>query len=218
MHTRVRPMRYNGSLKGILKNDRLLGSSLPDIPNVTFRGALPLRLQIAPNVIAPPKRCRFFHQIKVFYPCIKCAVCQTNSFKNRKYASFQSNSTSKTYDVRSFLTCTSKNVVYIITCPCGLQYVGRTTCTFQVRMNEHIANIKKGFPKHSLSKHFDQCHDRNPVGTSFMAIDQFNPSWRGSHVKREISKLETKWIYWLHSYRRCGLNIEWDVNAFINNS
>lgn len=68
-------------------------------------------------------------------------------------------------------------------------------------MKEHIANIKKGFAKHSLSKHLDSEHGRNPKGISFMAIDQFNPHWRGSHISREISKLKTKWIYLVKNFQ-----------------
>lgn len=34
---------------------------------------------------------------------------------------------------------------------------------------------------------------------------------------REVSRLETKWIYLAQTYAPFGMNIEWDMNAFINN-
>lgn len=49
-------------------------------------------------------------------------------------------------------------------------------------MNKHIGNIKRGFPGHSVSKHYAQCHGKNPDGTLFMAIDKFVPDWIGSHI------------------------------------
>lgn len=113
--------------------------------------------------------------------------------------------------------CTTLNVVYLLICPCGLQYVGSTIQAMNVRVNEHITNIKKCFLKHSVSRHYLECHNKNPAGTTFIAIDRVNPDWRGSVNKREISRLETRWIYDLKCYTPFGLNVDWDVNCFINN-
>ena len=52
----------------------------------------------------------------------------------------------------------------------------------------------------------------------FLGIDKFRPHWRGSSLVREISKLEMAWIHKIKCYTPFGLNIEVDVNAFINNS
>lgn len=196
----------------VLRNDRTLGLALPEIP-----AGFPLwdcRLPL--NTVNPPKKCSFFHQLKAFFPCRRWVVCRTNCLKDRNYTSFWSNTTSKSYDIQPFLTCSSKNVVYIITCSRGLHYVGRTIRAFQVRMKEHIAKIKKGYPKHSLSRQFDTHHGRDLKGTLFMAIDQYTPHWRGSHIRREISKLQISRLNVSKSYRLHGLNINWDINAFIN--
>lgn len=110
--------------------------------------------------------CQFFYQMIGFYPYKKGVVCEHNLLKNRKYLSFQSNLISKTFDSKPFLTRTSKNVVYIITCLCGRHYVGHTVRTFQVKMKKHIANIRRSFPNHSLSKNYDLCHRRSLKVTS----------------------------------------------------
>lgn len=196
----------------------MLGPSLPERPQVIYRGVPPLRLQVAPNVLDAPNRVPFFQNSKGFFPCRKCKVCRINGDKNRKICQFKSNSTTKVNDIDTFITCTSKNVVYLLTCPCGLQYVGRTMRAMNVRIKEHIKNIKKGFPKHMVSRHYLECHNRNPVGTLITAIDRFTPHWRGSYTKREISRLETRWIHTLKCYTPYVLNVEWNVNSFINNS
>lgn len=41
----------------------------------------------------------------------------------------------------------------MLQCPCGLQYVARTKCPLQVRLNKHISNIRSGYTKHSVSRH-----------------------------------------------------------------
>lgn len=99
-----------------------------------------------------------------------------------------------------------------------LQYVGRTMRAMNVRVNEHLTNIRKGFLKHTVSRHYLEHHNKYPVGTTIIAIDRFTPHWRGSFTKREISRLETRWIYNLKCYTPSGMNVEWDVNSFINNS
>lgn len=63
------------------------------------------------------------------------------------------------------MTCSTKNVVYRIQCPCGMQYVGRTMRMLQVRLNEHIVNIKHGLWDNYLYKHYARCHNKDPIGT-----------------------------------------------------
>lgn len=117
-----------------------------------------------------------------------------------------------------FITCTSEGVVYLIQCPCGLQYVGRTKRAPKVRLTEHINNIRRGFDKHPVSRHFDEVHSRDPSNTLYVGIDKYRPHWRGSSLVREIYKCEMSWIYRLRTYAPFGLNVDTDVNAFINKS
>lgn len=160
----------------------------------------------------------FFQELKGYYPCRKCSVCQVNCIKERRVCEFQSNIASTRYRIDSFITCSSKNVVYLLECSCGLQYVGRTIRTLQVRVNGHLGNIRRGFPGHSASKHFVRAHDKNPSGLRILGIDKYIPHWRGSNIQREISRLETRWIYNLKSYAPNGLNIDCNINCLIKNS
>lgn len=99
-----------------------------------------------------------------------------------------------------------------------LQYVGRTTRALNIRIGEHIGNIKRGFIGHSVSKHFRLCHNQNSSLLQVIAIEKYVPHWGGDNLKRNISRRGTKWIYDLQCYRPWGLNIEWDTNCFIDNS
>ena len=103
-------------------------------------------------------------------------------------------------------------------CPCGLQYVGRTKRPLHVRLNEHIANIRNGFEEHSVSKHYLLVHNCNPKDTVFLGIDKFTAHWRGSDLVRSISRSEMAWIHKIKCYTPYGLNIEVDVNCFLDNS
>ena len=42
------------------------------------------------------------------------------------------------------MDCSSKNVIYLITCrKCGIQYVGKTRQTLRSRMNNHCNRLKQ---------------------------------------------------------------------------
>lgn len=47
----------------VLQGDRVLGSNLPDRPWVVYRGVPPLKMQVAPNVVNPPKQLSFFQNM-----------------------------------------------------------------------------------------------------------------------------------------------------------
>lgn len=153
--------------------------------------------------------------MKGFYRCQKCLPCQVSKKQPKKRSSFHSRRGMK-YDIRKLITCNTTHVTYVIECPCRLQYVGRTTRPLCVRIREHINNIKKGFPKHNLSKHFDEFHQRDPSGLIFYGIDTIEDHWRGGSKKIQISQNETRWIHRLDSLVPRGLNVDIDLRGLIS--
>lgn len=95
--------------------------------------------------------------------------------------------------------------------------MGHTVRALQVRLNEHVANIKQGFPGNYLSRHCAKYHNRSPAGTLFVGIEKYSPHWREGYFRWGISKLEMQWIHDLKSYRPYGLNVDWDINSFSSN-
>ena len=76
-------------------------------------------------------------------------------------------STGKTFIIKPYLTCKSRNVLYIITCNgCKEQYVGMTTCTLAMRFNTHRLHIrKKEHRQLGVSQHLDECNSKTPEFT-----------------------------------------------------
>lgn len=122
----------------------------------------------------------------------------------------------ESFEIREFSTCNSTHVVYLMWCPCGLLYVGRTKRLLRIRISEHMTNIKNGYRFHSVSLHFKEKHQKDPTLLQFCGIDVVHPSWRGSNRVRDLSRRETRWIYLLKSLAPKGLNIELALNCFIN--
>ena len=160
----------------------------------------------------------FLSGLTGYYQCRRCQVCSLNRCRARRTTDFASTVTSKSHTIEPFITCSTEGVVYILECPCGLQYVGRTKRPLQVRLNEHINNIRNGYTKHSVSKHYLLKHKKDPTNTLFLGIDKYDRQWRGSDLVRSISKLEMSWIHKVKCYTPFGLNIDVDVNCFIDNS
>lgn len=131
---------------------------------------------------------------------------------------FISTSNNKNFAIREFITCNTTHVVYVLECPCGLMYIGRTKRLLRNRIAEHIQNIKIGFKDHSVSLHFKLQNNRDPSGLKYWGIECLKPVWRGSNIIRELSKRETHWIFLTDILSPKGLYIELDINCFISDS
>lgn len=145
-------------------------------------------------------------------------MCSPSGSSHRRAHKFISTSTLAEFEIKPFITCSTKGVVYLLQCPCGLQYVGRTKCPLSVRLNEHVTNIKNGFLKHPVATHCLEVHNKNPAKTIFLGIDKYTPHWRGESLVRGISKLEMACIHKIKCYTSFGLYGEVDLNASIDNS
>ena len=69
----------------------------------------------------------------------RCLICKHIS----EGSSFTSNITKKKYSPNSDMDCSSRNVIYLISCKkCGVQYIGKTSQTLRSRMNNHRYRLK----------------------------------------------------------------------------
>ncbi|XP_044132751.1 olfactory receptor 1009-like [Bufo gargarizans] len=107
------------------------------------------------------------------------------------------------------------SVIYLVQCPCSRQYIGRTKRALRVRISEHIANIKKGYLKHSLSRHFKEAHGQDPTGLTFVALEKIDKHWRGGNHIERMSRAESKQIFNFGSMIPVGLNAELEIFGFL---
>lgn len=50
--------------------------------------------------------------------------------------------TGEKYKIKGIISCQTKNVIYMLKCPCGLVYVGKTTKAFKTRIAEHTVDVR----------------------------------------------------------------------------
>ena len=127
--------------------------------------------------------------------CSHCCNIVTDS-------SFTSYITDDKFNVRCNTDCSSKDVIYIITCKkCNIQYVGETKQNVSKRMNSHRFDIRNfSDPTYSsyVATHFNSpSHSIDDF--SFMPID---------NVCNDFDRLckETFWIHKLQTLYPFGLN------------
>lgn len=57
---------------------------------------------------------------------------------------------------------------------------------------------------------------KDPTHLKFWGIVPYIRHCRGGHKVRALSQLESKWIFLMDTFSPHGLNIEFDLNCFIN--
>ena len=118
-------------------------------------------------------------------------------------SNFNSSVTGLSYDLRYDVDCTSRNVIYLITCKnCCKQYVGQTNQNVSRRMNSHRFDIRNCSinPISHVATHFGSTdNDCTLSDFSFVPIDV---------VQNNLDRLckETYWIHKLKTMIPNGLN------------
>lgn len=136
----------------ILQKDLHLKTILPEHPRVTYRRAPNLRNKIAPSKFKPML---VSPNITILIPLVGMyqghkALCKTCKFIQHGKKFFSTKD--KTYQLKEFHNCSSDFVVYELTCPCGLIYVGRSIRALRQRFGEHRRLIEVGEEQHSVTR------------------------------------------------------------------
>lgn len=183
-----------------------------------YRRAPNLGSNLTKNVIDEPLRKETPETFKGFFKCGTCAACKIASTQKQSVKEVISTVTKRKHRIKESITCNSIGVVYLIQCPCHLQYVGRTIRALKTRLYEHVYKIRRGFEQHNLSLHFKLHHNSDPSLMTFVGLEQVNIPWRGANRTKLISQKESRWIFELNTLTPRGLNVEFDLNCFIDNA
>ena len=134
-----------------------------------------------------------------FVPCSRvssnCKCCKSAIPGN----SFQSTVTKEQFKIFSEVNCKSKNLIYLLTCQCGIQYVGQTITPFNIRLNNHRSfnKTKKNCP---VNRHLES------TGHLFQNIKcqiiEMNEDWD----EKTRDAREMFWIHQLCVLEPNGLN------------
>ncbi|CAB4063506.1 unnamed protein product [Lepeophtheirus salmonis] len=121
--------------------------------------------------------------------CVTCELMIVGS-------SFRSSMTGREYKFMNSVSCTTKNVIYLVTCnKCRKQYVGKTEQQFKQRHYGHRREIETKVSP--LGKHFaEEC---GYINWRFQIIDHCDASG-------DLTRREGYWQQELNTYAPHGLN------------
>ncbi|CAJ0936993.1 unnamed protein product [Ranitomeya imitator] len=144
------------------------------------------------------------------FPCLNCACCN-NMVKG---ASFYHPHTGRKYEIRKRYTCKTSFAVYVLSCPCGLYYVGATTMEVRARISKHKSTIRTRRVELPVPRHFhDMGHSVNQL--RYRIIDDVPVLRRGGDRVSFLKKKELKWIFELDTLSPRGMNIEYQQSIFL---
>ena len=140
---------------------------------------------------------------KGYYPCGNCAQCSNS----HKVSFFTHPHTGKKFKIKDVITCVSSYVVYMIRCPCGLAYVGKTTRQLKQRMSEHKSTIRRNDRNYPVAVHFnDFKHDI--ASLRFIGIEKVHLPRRGGNHDNLLKKREAFWINTLQTlHPKCDARV-----------
>ncbi|OCT97713.1 hypothetical protein XELAEV_18009942mg [Xenopus laevis] len=205
----------------ILLKDKDLHDHLSANPRIIYKKPRTIKQMLVPSCFPSKKQKQTSDPFNTgvsngFFACRTCKGCKTSKVNERKVTNFKSNVTNVEFAIKDIITCNSSNVIYLLQCPCNLQYIGRTNRNLKTRIGEHMNNIKKGLMTHSVSAHFKTYHNSDASLLQFTGIVSEKTHWRGGDIINIISREETLWIHKLKTLTPQGLNIDIDLKCFLN--
>ena len=183
----------------ILHTSDRLASAIPNPPVLAFRRPRNLRDLIV-RAEVPPLDTSPSAKFGTFKCTSKCVVCKTHV---RETDSFNGNSSGTTHKTYGSITCTTSNIIYLISCQvCNVQYVGETKNTLKKRIYGHRSTIKTGKMDTPVGHHFN-LPDHSISDMSVLGIESLGH--RSDTVRLSREKM---WMKRLRTIQPHGLNIQ----------
>ena len=152
----------------LLSTDPALGSTFTVPPRVVYKRAPNIGDLVVHSDLPPVRQGTFLDRLpNGNRRCGHCAQCTYTHICN----DFEHPITKKKINIRGRISCTSTNVIYLLTCGCNKSYVGKTRRTLKTRISEHRSAIRNCDEKSPVAIHFKEA--KHPVSSlRYIGIEQ----------------------------------------------
>ena len=195
----------------IIDTDPKLKAVFKEPPKLVFRRSPNLRDQLIRSYTPPPIPTTFLSNTSPGnYKCSNCAQCGYTT----KCTTFTHPHSGKVLNIKGVISCSTTFVVYLIKCPCGLAYIGKTTRALRTRISEHRSNIRCGDMSKPVAAHFKKM-GHSITSLRYWGIEKVDRPPRGGDHNRLLLQRESFYIYALNTMAPHELNEEFDVKPFL---
>ena len=195
----------------LLNSDPTLDKVFKIPPRLVYRRAPNIRDIVVQSDLRPVKPHSFLDDLPDGNRrCGSCAQCHFTE----KCNFFYHPSTGQKVKIRGKITCTSTHVIYLLRCPCGKAYVGKTSRALKTRISEHRSTIRNGDEKSPVALHFKKAH-HNVSALRYLGIEKIQFPRRGGDIENLLLKRELWWINYLKTMAPIGLNEEFDIRPYL---
>ena len=194
----------------ILESDPKVGTEFQIRPSYFYKRSTNLRNSLVKTDF-PSTNTHFMSRIPSGnFPCHNCIQC----YSMTKGSTFIHPKTGKEYKVRGRVSCKTDYVVYALTCPCKLWYIGKTKRELKVRICEHKCAIRNQDEKSSVARHFNSAN-HSISDLRFFGIEVVKMPKRGGDRDRLLLQRECYYIHLFDSMMPNGLNEENIFTCFL---
>ncbi len=194
-----------------MSSDPKLSTTFKDTPRVVYKRPPNIRQMVVKSDLLPQRQDTFLTRVPGGnYRCANCAQCNFTT----KSHTFTHPLTGKQFDIKSIITCTTTNVIYLLKCPCGLGYVGKTNRALKTRIAEHRCSIRNQDPKSPVAMHFLQAK-HSVASLTYQGIEHVKHPRRGGDTNRLLLQRESFWIFTLGTMSPKGMNEDFPINHFL---
>nr|AAM43806.1 MF-25 protein [Schistosoma japonicum] len=96
--------------------------------------------------------------------------------------------TSRTYEIKKCITCTTKGVMYMLQCSCNTICIGKTSRALKVRLGEHKSTIRRQEITLPVARHFIEQRSINELRC--VGIETVHPPRRDDDYDNKLLKRE----------------------------
>ena len=194
----------------IVNTDPQLENVFKDPPKVVYKRPPNLRNMLVKSDLPPVRKGTFLDVTDGNYKCGACTQCTFTT----KCTTYNHPHTGKSIKIKGFITCNQKNVVYLILCPCGLAYVGKTTRALKTRIAEHRSNIRTKDQHSPVALHFAEAQ-HSVSSLRYIGIEHVKTPRRGGNIDNLLLRRESYYIHMLQTMTPRGLNQEDEIRHFL---
>lgn len=183
----------------LLTEDSILSSYVANKPTITFRKARSIKDELVNSHFVDPTGVA--NTSTHTLTCGNCTACPYLDTRNKVKLP-----NGETWIQKHSASCYTSGVIYLLLCPCGDFYVGKTCRSLATRITEHITSATLGFFKTAIGRHFALKHNYDFVRLKFLPLTVTPFHDCGGDWDRSLLQAESRWIFRLRADRPPGLN------------